>query len=67
MSEPKNKENMSLYDAEAEACKKCLCRTCVLECDFDDACSGCTEELRDATLYCWKTDVKGKVKEDAGK
>ena len=66
MSEPKNLENMSLYKAEDEACQKCLCRTCVLECEFNDACSGCTEELRDATIYCWKTGDKGKVKEDAG-
>lgn len=66
MSEPKNKENMSLYDANSEACQKCLCRTCVLECDFDDPCSGCEEDNRDSTLYCWKTGDKGKVKEDAG-
>jgi len=64
LSEPKNKENMSLYDANSEACQKCLCTTCVLDCDFNDACSGCIEELRDATVYCWKTDEKGKVKEE---
>ena len=55
MSEPKNKEKMSLYDVGAEACQKCICRTCVKECNFDDACSGCTEEWREPTLYCWET------------
>ena len=67
LEKPKNIEKMSLYDENNEACKKCLCRTCVLECEFDDACSGCSEEWREPTLYCWKTGDKGEIKEDAGK
>ena len=65
MSEPKNVGKMSLYKADDEVCKKCLCRTCVLECGFNDACSGCTEEWREPTVHCWKTDDKGRIKEDA--
>jgi hypothetical protein len=54
LEKPKNVEKMTLYDENDEACKKCLCRNCELDCEFDDACSGCSEEWRDPTLYCWK-------------